>query len=114
MANHWEIKCVTCGHRKGSHCMIRNSGQVINGVAGIGQCEVTHPDWCNCKGFTDNKNWKDGKRIKRGNKETTIICINYSKQLLRQPQGAMRPIDYRQVYSHATQRAPSREVDCTR
>jgi hypothetical protein len=72
---HWDTKCLTCGHRKGSH-LILTSVPVFDGrsvsrnthtVDGIGHCCVDRREFgeatCTCTGFSDGKLWKDGKRM---------------------------------------------------
>jgi hypothetical protein len=71
MANHWDTKCTNegCGHRKGNHYLSYGTG--LTGLESIGHCHVAYErvnaDFvrrkCVCKGFSDGKRWKDGKRI---------------------------------------------------
>lgn len=58
--NHWETECTNadCGHRKGSHYLIYGTPS-FEGIKAIGSCDV---DGCECKGFSDGWNWKDGYR----------------------------------------------------
>lgn len=69
MSNHWDTKCTTpvgagvCGHRKGSHTMV--FGPRISGLKTVGHCVVSMgPGVCFCSGFSDDKTWKNGQRIK--------------------------------------------------
>jgi hypothetical protein len=71
MANHWDTNCTNegCGHRKGNHHVTAN--RFSPGATEIGQCQVMYAQMqsgyvkrvCVCKGFSDGKRWKDGKRV---------------------------------------------------
>jgi hypothetical protein len=71
MANHWDTKCTNegCGQRKGNHCVIAISSS--RDATAIGHCQAMYAQMqggyvkrvCLCKGFSDEKRWKDGTRI---------------------------------------------------